>query len=272
MEFGTSSVAVFGGRASKETMRNEIIIWGPDIIELVPCKKRYQRASSLSLHAHPLWKYHVRPSWKVEFYNQEENSHQKLTILPAWSWTSSLQKLTKQTAIILSCPACDILLWQPETTNVSVCCSVTKSCLTLCDRTDCNMSGFPVLHCLLEFSQIHIHWVSCPLLLLPSIFPSFRVFSNDSALLIRWPKYWSVSFSINPSNEYSVLISFRIVWFVLLTVQGILKSLLEHSVHGFLQMRILECVAILFSRGSSQARDWTHVSCVSWNGRWILYH
>ena len=183
-------------------MRNEIIIWGNDIIELVPCKKRYRRASSLSLHAHRLWKHHVKPSWKVDFHNQEENSHQKLTILAASSWTSSLQKLTKQIAIILSCPVCDILQWQPETTNVPLCCSVTKSCLTLCDPTDCNTSGFPVLHCLLEFAQIHIHRVSCPLLLLPSIFPSFRVFSSDSALLIRWPKYGSFSFSISPSHEY----------------------------------------------------------------------
>ena len=102
-------------------------------------------------------------------------------------------------------------------------------------------------------------------------FPA-SVFSSDSALLIRWPKYGSFSFSISPSKEYSVLIAFRIDWFVLLAIQGILKSLLQHSVHGFLQMRILEWVAILFSRGSSQARDWSHVSCVSCNGRWILYH
>ena len=67
-----------------------------------------------------------------------------------------------------------------------------------------------------------------PLLLLPSIFPSIRVFSNESALHIRWPKYWSFSFSISPSNEYSGLISFRIDWFNLFAVQGTLKSLLEH--------------------------------------------
>ena len=67
-----------------------------------------------------------------------------------------------------------------------------------------------------------------PLLLLPSIFPSIRVFSNKSALRIRWPKYWSFSYSISPSNEYSGLISFRIVWFDLLAVQGTLKSLLQH--------------------------------------------
>ena len=68
----------------------------------------------------------------------------------------------------------------------------------------------------------------CPLLLLPSIFPSIRVFSSESALCIRWPKYWSFSFNINPSSEYSGLISFKIDWFDLLAVQGILKSLLQH--------------------------------------------
>ena len=68
----------------------------------------------------------------------------------------------------------------------------------------------------------------CPLLLLPSIFHSIRVFSNELVLYIRWPKYWSFSFSISPSNEYSGLISFRIDWFDLLAVQGSLKSLLQH--------------------------------------------
>ena len=70
----------------------------------------------------------------------------------------------------------------------------------------------------------------CPLLLLPSIFPSIRVFSNESALRIRWPKYWSFSFSISPSNEYSGLISFRMDWLDFLSVQGILKSLLQHHI------------------------------------------
>ena len=69
----------------------------------------------------------------------------------------------------------------------------------------------------------------CSLLLLPSIFPSIRVFCNKSALHIRWPKYWSFSFNISPSNEYSGLISFRIDWFDLLAVQGALKSLLQHQ-------------------------------------------
>ena len=68
----------------------------------------------------------------------------------------------------------------------------------------------------------------CPLLLLPSIFPSIRVFSNESVLYIRWPKYWSISFNISPSNEYSGLTSFRTDWLDLLAVQGTLKSLFQH--------------------------------------------
>ena len=74
------------------------------------------------------------------------------------------------------------------------------------------------------------HLILCrPLFLLPSVFPSIRVFSNESALHIRWPKYWSFSFSISRSNEYSGLISFRIDWFGLLAVQGTIKSLLQHQ-------------------------------------------
>ena len=91
---------------------------------------------------------------------------------------------------------------------------VTQSCPTLCHPVDCSMPGFPVHHQLLELAQTHVHQLSdlilChPLLLLPSIFLSNRVFSNESGFCIRWPKYWSFSFSISPSNEYSRLISFR---------------------------------------------------------------
>ena len=116
-------------------------------------------------------------------------------------------------------------------------CSVAMSCLTLCDPMDCSMPGFPVLHHLLELAQTHVielvmpcnHLIlCCPLLLLPSIFPSTRVFSNESALCIRWPKFWSFSFSISPSIEYSGLISFRIDWCDLLAVIGTLKSCLQH--------------------------------------------
>ena len=116
------------------------------------------------------------------------------------------------------------------------CHSVIQLCPTLCDPTDCSMSGFPVVHYLTEFAQTHVHRISnaiqpshllsTPLLLLPSIFASIRVSSSESALHIRWPKVWSFSSSISPSNEYSRLISFRIDWFDLLAVQGTLKSLL----------------------------------------------
>ena len=117
--------------------------------------------------------------------------------------------------------------------------SVTESCRTICGPMDCSTPGFPVHHQLQGLAQIYVHWVSdpiqptisssChPLLLLPSIFPSIRVFSSESILPIRWPKYWSFSFSISPSNEYSGLISFRMDWFDLLAVQGMLKSLLQH--------------------------------------------
>ena len=103
--------------------------------------------------------------------------------------------------------------------------------------TDCSTPGFPVHHQLPELTQTHAiesvmpssHLILCrPLLLPPSVFPSIRVFSNESALLIKWPKYWSFSFSISPSNEYSGLIYFRMDWLELLAVQGTLKSLLQH--------------------------------------------
>ena len=86
------------------------------------------------------------------------------------------------------------------------------------------------------------HLILChPLLLLPSIFPNIRVFSSESVLCLRWPKYWSFSFNINPSNEYSGLISFRIDWLDLLAVQGTLKSLLQH--HSS-KTSILRCSAL----------------------------
>ena len=189
----------------------------------------------------------------------------------------------------------------------------------------------------------------CPLLLLPSIFPSIRVFSSESALHIWWPKYWSFSFSIRASNGYSGLVSFRIDWFDLLEVQGTLKSLLQHhcskpsilwhsalfmiqlshpyvttgktialtrgtfvgkvlsllftmlsrfvmcvwaksfqscptlcdpmdysppvsSVHGILQARILDWVAMPSSKRSSRPRDQTHVFYISCTGRRVLYY
>ena len=102
-------------------------------------------------------------------------------------------------------------------------CPVTQLCPTLCDPMDCRTPGFPVAHHLPEFAQVHVHCIGDalhhlilwrPLLLLPSIFPSIRDFSSESSVLIRWPKYWSFSFSISPSSEYSWLISLKmeLVW------------------------------------------------------------
>ena len=114
-----------------------------------------------------------------------------------------------------------------------------QSCPTLCDPMDCSTPGLPVHHQLpgllkpmsIESVMPSNHLIlCCPLLLLPSIFPSIRVFSNESVLRIRWPKYWSFSFSISPSKEYSGLISFRIDWLDLLAVQGTLNSLLQYYI------------------------------------------
>ena len=112
-----------------------------------------------------------------------------------------------------------------------------QSCPTLCDPMGCSLPGLPVRHQLPELLKLmsiesvmpsnHLI-LCCPLLLLPSIFPSIRVFSNESVLHIMWPKYWRFSFSISPSNEYSGLILFRMDWLDLLAVQVALKSLLQH--------------------------------------------
>ena len=117
--------------------------------------------------------------------------------------------------------------------------SVAESCPTLCDPMNCSTPGLPVHHQLLEFTQTHVHRVSdtiqpshplSSLLLLPSIPTSIRVFSNELTLRMRWPKYWSFSFSIIPSKEIPELISFRMDRMDLLAVQGTLKSLLQHQV------------------------------------------
>ena len=127
------------------------------------------------------------------------------------------------------------------------CCSVARTCLTLHNPMDCITPGFPVLHHLSELAQTHVHRVGDAIqpshpLSSPSP-PAFnlstnRVFSNESVLRIRWPEYWS--FSISHSNDYSGLISFRMDWFELLEVPGILKSLLQH--HSS-EASILQCLA-----------------------------
>ena len=130
--------------------------------------------------------------------------------------------------------------------------SVAQSCPTLCNPMDCSMLGLPVHHQLLELAQTYVHQVGdairlshplLSLLLLLSLFPSIRIFYNELVLRIRWPKYWSFSFSISPSNEYSGLISFRMDWLHLLAVQWTLKSLLQH--HSS-KASILQCSALKY--------------------------
>ena len=146
---------------------------------------------------------------------------------------------------------------------------------------DCSTLGFPVHHQLLDFlklisiddaidalvmlSYYLIH--SLPLLLPPSIFSSIRVFSNESALRIRWSKYWNFSFSLSPSNEYSGLISFRMDWLDLLAVQGILKSLLQHHSSEASILQLSDFLIVQFSHsymttGKTKAlTKWTFVGC-----------
>ena len=130
-------------------------------------------------------------------------------------------------------------------------CSVAKSWPTLCNPMHCSMPGSSVLYQLLEFAQIHVHWVNDAIQLSHPLLPTFPVsfttsqlgvFSNNLAVCIRWPKYWSFSFSfsISPSNEHSRLSSFRIDWLDLLAVQGTLKSLLQHHRS---KASILQCSA-----------------------------
>ena len=130
----------------------------------------------------------------------------------------------------------DLISYSPLKRTVQLS-SVTHSCQTFRDPMDCSTPGSLTItnsRSLLKLMSIESVMPSnhlifcCPLLLLPSIFPSIRVFSNESVLCIRWPEYWSFSFSISPSNEYSGMISSKMDWLDLLAVQGTLKRLLQH--------------------------------------------
>ena len=120
--------------------------------------------------------------------------------------------------------------------KVLCCCLITKSCPALCNPMDWAHQvslSFTISWSLLKLMSIELvtlsnHLILCHPLLLSSVFPSIRVFSSESVLCMRWPRYWSFSFSISPSNEYLGLVSFRTDWLDLLVVQGTLKSLLQH--------------------------------------------
>ena len=129
--------------------------------------------------------------------------------------------------------------------------SVTQSCPTLCNPMN-RTPVLPVHHQLPEFTQTHVHRVGDATqpshphpLLLPSIPPSIRVFSNESTLRIRWPKYWSLSFSISPSNEHPGLVSFRMDWLDLLAVQGTLKGLPQFEIINSLALSFLNSPTLI---------------------------
>ena len=136
-------------------------------------------------HSHPLQ------------YSCLENSHGQRNLMGYSPWGHKELDMTERLSTYVYVCVC---LYS---------CSVTQSCLTLCHPMDCSTPGFPVLHHLLELAERHVHCMQpcnhlilcCPLLLLPSIFPSIRVFSNESVLHNRWPKYRTFSFSISPSNS-----------------------------------------------------------------------
>ena len=148
----------------------------------------------------------------------------------------------------MSSGTCKLKQWN-TTTHLFSFSLVAQSCPTPCNPMDCSMPGLPVHHHSRTLPKLmsteslmpsnHLI-LCCPLLLPPSIFPSIRVFSNESVLRIRWPKYWSFSFNISPSNEHPRLISFRMDWSDLLAVQGTLKSLLQHYSS---KASILQCSA-----------------------------
>ena len=149
--------------------------------------------------------------------------------------------------------------------------SVTQLCPTLCDPMDCSTTGLPVHHhswSLLKLISIEsvmpsLHLILCCPLLPTSVFTSIRVFSNESVLCIRWPKYWSFSLSISPSNECSELISFRIGWLDLLAVQGPLKSIFQH--HSSKASILLR---FLYSPTSTSIHDYWKNHSLDWTDLW----
>ena len=144
--------------------------------------------------------------------------------------------------------------------------SVSQSCQTLCDPMNCSTPGLP------EFTQTHVHWVgdviqpshplSSPFPPAP-IRPSIRVLSNESTLCMRWPKYWSFSFSIIPSKEHPGLISFRMDWLDFLAVQGTLKSLLQHHSSKASILRAFEnCCIPVCTQGTTDLNHWYYLICM----------
>ena len=166
--------------------------------------------------------------------------------------------------------------------------SVAQLFSSLCDPIDCSTPGFPVHHQLPEPTQTHVHWAgdaiqpslpSCPLLLLPSVLPSIRVFSNESVLHFRWPEYWSFSFSISPSNEYLRLISLGWTGWISLLSKGLSRifsntTVQKHQFFGFqlslwsnshLHKWLLEKIKVLIRRTFvSKVMSLFLICCLGW--------
>ena len=212
-----------GGRSSHRLFLQKLNLgWVVDILE------RYLRLNNLDLEISFLLEYCILmwfSCWGLKIRSHSWGKGYRVFSEGSSDYIINL----KASMIILSH---SIFTWQ-----ISQFSSVTQSCLTLCNPMDCSTPGFPVHHQLLEFAQTHVRWVCDAIqpshpLSSPSP-PTFNFFQhqglfNESVLCISWPKYWSFSFSISPSSEYSGLISFRIDWFDLPAVQGTLKSLLQH--------------------------------------------
>ena len=164
----------------------------------------------------------------------------------------------------------EIFLFQKQKTGGGCCCSVAKSCPVLYTPVDGSMPGSPsftVSWSLLKLRSIELVMSSNhlilyhPIFFLPSIFPSIRVFPNELALCIRWPKYWCFSFSLSPSDEYSGLISFKIYWFNLLAIQCILESSpaphLKASILQLLSFFMVQVSHLYMTPGKTIAFDYT---------------
>ena len=204
----------------------------------------------------------------------------RITLIPVWkipTWVETTGRVKS---------------WELQNWLAVQFCSATQSCPTVCNPMDCSTPRFPLHHQLLELTQTHVHQGGDAIqpphsLLLPS--PTFnlsqhQVFSNESVLPIRRPKYWSFSFSISPSNEYSELISFRMDWLDILAIQGTLKSLLQHHnpkasilqcsaffivqlSHPYKELNqgLLHCRQVLYQLSYGLHLTITPVLCLFWN-------
>ena len=175
-------------------------------------------------------------------------------------WSTGLEKLPSRHTIDKEL-VCSFIC-----THCCCYCLVTQLYLTLCDAMDFSTSGFLVLHCLPELAQIHVHWVADAIEPSPSAFnlSHHQVFSNGLTLRIRWPKYWSFSFSISPSNEYSGLTAFRLDWFDLLTVKKNLSRVFSNTTvwkHQFFSTHLQYGLNPYMTTGKTMAL--TIWSCVS---------